>query len=417
MNFNTNRNNQTYGRTTSAVLVGNLRNTAASTTRKFKFCNRNSPDLNVTFNCVFNGLYNKPVINNYFENSFTTFHILNGEVPTDKLRSKSINGPFSPQQIKNAYSISNIIPLPGIRRPIVTIITAFNNPYLRSDVNKFGNIFGLPSCDLQIYNFSRSFSANWAVETTLDVQWVYAINPYAKIRVIQATSNQWNHIFSAINFANTKINTDIITMSFGSRDNGGLSYYNNYFTNKNTIYLAASGDNSVVCFPSACSNVIAVGGTTLNLNANLSRFSEIVWSYSGCGFSKSFAKPSYQPLLESKNKKVTPDVCCVANPNTPCYMVIKGKLYSVGGTSLSSPIYAGMFSLLTQKRLNNNQTTYTSVINNANSIQPLLYDPANSSCFYDITQGSSGGNNATIGFDAASGLGVLKSDNINTNLG
>ncbi len=52
--FNTSGNNLPYGRTANAVLVGKLRNTPASTTRIFKYCNRNSPDLNVTFNCVFN---------------------------------------------------------------------------------------------------------------------------------------------------------------------------------------------------------------------------------------------------------------------------------------------------------------------------------------------------------------------------
>jgi hypothetical protein len=52
--FNTSGNNLSYGRTTNAVMIGKLRNSLGSTTRKFKYCNQNSPDLNVTFNCVFN---------------------------------------------------------------------------------------------------------------------------------------------------------------------------------------------------------------------------------------------------------------------------------------------------------------------------------------------------------------------------
>jgi hypothetical protein len=54
LGFNTSGNNQTSRRTTNAVLLGKLRNTIGSTSRKFKYCNRNSPDLNFTFNCVFN---------------------------------------------------------------------------------------------------------------------------------------------------------------------------------------------------------------------------------------------------------------------------------------------------------------------------------------------------------------------------
>ena len=54
LGFNTSANNQTRGRTTTAVNMGKLRSTIGSTTRKFNYCNRGSPDLNVTFNCVFN---------------------------------------------------------------------------------------------------------------------------------------------------------------------------------------------------------------------------------------------------------------------------------------------------------------------------------------------------------------------------
>jgi len=53
MGFNTSGNNQTSGRTTSAVSLGKLRNTSGSITRKFKYCNKNSPDLAQTFRCVF----------------------------------------------------------------------------------------------------------------------------------------------------------------------------------------------------------------------------------------------------------------------------------------------------------------------------------------------------------------------------
>lgn len=53
LGFNTSGNNQTFGRTTSSILLGKLRNTPGSSTRKFKYCNVNSPDLNYTFRCVF----------------------------------------------------------------------------------------------------------------------------------------------------------------------------------------------------------------------------------------------------------------------------------------------------------------------------------------------------------------------------
>ena len=421
LSFNTSGNNQTNGRSTRSVLMGKLRNTIASTSRKFKYCNSNSPDLNVTFDCVFNGLYQPN--NQWFE----PYHILNGvEIPLDIIESEQnqenddsvipltksiLRGPFNPSQIRTAYSVPTILPSPGIRRPIVTIISAFDNPYLINDVRTFGRVFGLPTCNITVHNFSRRFVTGWAIETTLNVQWVYAINPYAQIRVIQAASNSWNDIFNAINFANNRnnfnprIDTDIITMSIGVPDNEGLSSLNNRFNNPNTIYLAASGNSNNVSFPSSCTNVIAVGGTSLNLNSNLTRVIESVWSKSGCGFSRSFTRPSYQPSLQPNNLRATPDVSCVADPNTGCIVVLNGRGYSIGGTSLASPLYAGMLSLVTQRRLNNRKSTYTSVSNKVNSIQPLLYNNGNS--FFDVTQGSSGPYVAKPGFDNASGLGVL----------
>lgn len=433
MGFNTSGNNQTSGRSTPAVLLGRLKNTAGSTTRKFKYCNNNSPSLDITFDCVFNGLY-QPI-----NQTFDPYHILNEEeIPLEFIESEEnqpltdsitpfnkaiLRGPFSPSQIRTAYSVPTILPLAGIRRPIVTIISAFNNPYLINDVRTFGRVFGLPTCNLTVYNFSRRFVTEWAIETTLNVQWVYALNPYAQIRVIQAASNSWQDIFNAINFANNKnnfnprIDTDLVTMSFGIPDNGGLSSFDRYFTNPNTIYFAASGNSNTISFPSSCSNVIAVGGTTLNLNSDFTRALENTWSKTGCGFSKSFAKQSYQPTIQPNNQRTTPDVSCVADSTTGCYVILNGRAYSIGGTSLASPVYAGMFSVLTQRRLNNRRSTYTSVLNRSNTIQPLLYNSNNSNCFFDVINGSSGPYFAEPGFDIPSGLGVLNCNELIIKLG
>ena len=423
LGFNTSGNIQTIGRTTPAVLLGKLRNTVASTTRKFKYCNHDSPDLNLTFNCVFNGLYQQ--VNQYFE----PYHILNEqEIPLETIESQEnqktdnmtsskssvLMGPFTPSQIRKCYNVPTILPANGIRRPIVTIITAFRNPYLMNDMRTFERVFKLPKCDLTVVNFSRKFVPVWAVETTLNVQCVFSMNPYAKIRVIQAASNSWKDMVTAINYANNKnnfrpkIDTDIMTMSFGSPDNGDKSFFNNYFTNPNIIYLAASGNSNNVSAPASCPNVIAVGGTTLKLNNDFTRASESVWDKTGCGFSNSFTKPSYQPLMEGNNKRMTPDICCAGDPNTGYYVILNNRGYSIGGTSASSPTYAGFLSLLTQDRLNKKLPTYTSVQDRLNSIQPSLYN--NIDCFFDITEGSSGIYNANIGFDIPSGLGALICD-------
>lgn len=417
LGFNTNISNQTSGRTTAAVLLGKMQNTAGSTSRKFKFCNANSPDLNVTFGCVFNG----PIDTGSFE----IYHILNSdsisiddivdESPTDdEQNTKSISyGPFRPNQIRTAYSIDNIIPLRNVRRPIVTIIAAFNNPYLARDISTFGRVFGLPPCNFTIHNFSRRFVSSWAAEVTLNAQWVYAVNPNAQIRIILAASNSMKDMLNAVNFANNRknfrppIDTDIMSMSWGTEDIGNFGWQNNFFNNPNTIYVASSGNNNKATVPSSCTNVLSIGGTSLGLNSSFNRASERVWSNTGCGYSRSFDKPVYQSVISNNNKRMSPDFGGVADPNTPCYVILNNRAYSTGGTSLAAPIYAGMLSVLTQSRLNNRRYTYTSVANRYNSIQPLLYNLNNADCFFDVNQGSSTKFTASTGFDVASGLGVL----------
>lgn len=425
--FNTSGNTQTSGRTTRSVLLGKLKNTPGSTTRTFKSCKENSIGLNLNLNSFFKGSQESYI---YFENYCILdpepilLDNIKEELPEDSSGKKTIlYGPFTPAQIKNAYSISNIIPLKNIRRPIVTIIAAFNNPYLKRDIEKFGKVFGLPPCNYTIHNFSRKFVTSWAVEVTLNVQWIYAINPYSQIRIILAASNSSRDMLNAIIFANNKknfkpaIDTDIVSMSWGTEDIGNFDLYNNYFNNPNTIYIASSGNSNKVSFPSSSTNVLSIGGTSLNLNTSFNRVFEGVWSKSGCGYSKSFDKPFYQPILmeNTNNKRMSPDFSCVGDPNTPCVVIINDKGYKIGGTSLSAPLYAGMLSLVTQSRLNNNRFTYTSVPNKYNSIQPLLYN--NSNFFYDITQGISGIYSASSGYDIPSGNGVLNIADIIQQLG
>jgi subtilase family serine protease len=406
--------------------LGKLRNTVGSATRVFNFCSKNLTDINEIIECT--GIQKQ-----YVEiPTFDIYHILNniplelediqteepGEgIPKLFKRVNIFSGPFIPSRIKTAYSISSIAPIN--RRVIITIIVAFYNPYLVRDVTNFCNYFKLPKCNLKTYNFSKTFNANWATEVTMNVQWAHAINPNCEIRVIFAKSNSFNDILNAINFANNKnnfsppIDTDVISMSFGSKDNGGLSRFSSYFTNLNTIYVASSGNQNNVSFPSSCSNVLSIGGTSLSVNATTNnRFIENLWSSSGCGFSQSFPKPSYQVSINQSLQRVTPDICGIADPKTGAVISINNRLYSIGGTSLAAPVCGSMLSLVQQKMLNANKPTFTSVSDKPNSIQKILYNLNMKNTFYDVVNGKSGSFSATAGYDIGSGLGVMNITNL-----
>jgi subtilase family serine protease len=337
----------------------------------------------------------------------------------------TIRPPFNPQQVKRAYNVPTIRPSANKRKVIITIVTAFYNPNIKSNVDAFSARFGLPKCDLSVYNFAgNNFNLDCAIETTLDVEWAFAINPNAKIRLILAKSNKFTDLFDAIKFANNRFNfsppidTDLLSMSWGADDNIGFKNITHHFTNPNVCYFAASGDSNNTSYPSVVSNVISVGGTRLALNSNGTRNAEIPWTKAGSGYALSSAKPNYQPILAfniNNARRMIPDVSGVADPETGVIVIASGSTFSVGGTSLSCPIIVGIVSLAIQQRINNNKSSLTSVTNvlsNSIKLQPLLYNISNKKIFHDIVKGKDGIYSATPGFDLASGLGVINGQNL-----
>ncbi|KAJ3511239.1 hypothetical protein NLJ89_g4214 [Agrocybe chaxingu] len=161
-------------------------------------------------------------------------------------------------------------------------------------------------------------------------------------------------------------------------------------------------------FPASCPFVTAVGGTT-RVNP------EVAVSFSGGGFSRYFAQPSYQATavstfltglgtkhngLFNKTGRAYPDVSA---QGTGFQVVVGGRITSVGGTSASSPTVAGVFSLLNDFRLFKGNSSL-------GFINPLIYSTAVSG-FTDITSGSNpgcgtNGFTAGKGWDPVTGLGT-----------
>ena len=303
---------------------------------------------------------------------------------------------------------------------------------------------------LELY-LEQVFSS--VIETLLDIQWSYAMNPYAKIRVVQSES--MDNIFSAVAFASDASNfaggvaTDIISMSWGCKESrltkpevDGLE---SNFSNDKICYLASSGDTSdFVGYPSSSSNVLSVGGTSLYYNPVSDAMSQTTWYWdssnglsgatgAGCGYSTHVDKPLYQSKVNFGEKRCIPDICGVADPNTGVAIVFAGdgvnrknlKYMILGGTSLSCPLNAGMLSNVIQSFINHNSAMVLTTVNNpvtANSLnlQKMFYEVYNSTvaieyglyskCFYDVNLGSNGEFVTSNGFDVPTGLGSLYYD-------
>lgn len=197
-------------------------------------------------------------------------------------------------------------------------------------------------------------------------------------------------------------------------------------------YLVADGDlacNYYVMFPASCPYVTGVGGTMGPEDDNpeiTCQSNEGSLITSGGGFSEHYDQPSFQSDFVStyfdtvdgtnkepsgngynKNKRGVPDVALMANQ----YLIVgRDELLIVSGTSASSPVFAGMVSLINSARVDAGNSTL-------GWLNPLLYSEE-ASFINDITSGnnkcmSSGsgccieGFYAAEGWDPATGLGSV----------
>ena len=299
----------------------------------------------------------------------------------------------------------------------ICIIIAYSYPNLQSDMDNFCKLNNIESTTLNIVkvNSNVTSSTSWAGEICLDTQWIHAICPYAKITVIESVSSSSKDMIDAIKLANS-LKPQVINMSWGSAEFPGCESIDIF--NENIIYVASTGDNNSVEWPSTNQGIIAVSATTLIANSTNTQFiSESSWSNSGCGYSEYFTEPTYQSknvLDITSNYRMVSDLSMVGNPDTGCYVYTQGKYEIIGGTSLSAPIISGTMGIISYQRLLNNKTLFNSNPNSSYGIQNIIYNIYGSDknlyskLFYDVTQGTSGNYSTMKGYDIPTGLGSPK---------
>lgn len=148
-------------------------------------------------------------------------------------------------------------------------------------------------------------------------------------------------------------------------------------------------------WPADSQYVVAVAGTTLSVDPNTNDWqNETVWSGSGGSESTFEPKPSWQTLWAGTRRGVA-DVAFDADPRSGATVVVNGSMQQIGGTSLSAPLFAGLWArVIGVKGVD------------LGFAGPLLYALPQSD-FHDITVGSNGGSSAAVGYDLASGRGSL----------
>ncbi len=129
-----------------------------------------------------------------------------------------------------------------------------------------------------------------------------------------------------------------------------------------------------------------------------SETSETGWADSGGGISTHFAKPSYQSKLTYARRAV-PDLSADANPNTGVLVIVNGQENQFGGTSVSSPVLAGLIGLVNSKRIAAGKSTI-------GLLDTYIYPLLGTTSFRDIKSGSNGGYSAKVGYDLVTGIGA-----------
>ena len=372
---------------------------------------------------------------------------------------------YTPQDLQTAYDVNPLLSkgFTGKGQTIV-IIDSYGSPTALADLKHFDADYGLPDppsfqqlspLGSVPFDPTNSDQQGWAVETSLDVQWAHSMAPGASIVVLTSPVSETEGVQGLPQFLQLEQYAvdhhlgKIISQSWSATENTLFSpageqqvlepfnsFYERAALESHVSIFASTGDSGssnpdvngniyhepTVGFPASSPWVTAVGGTSLYTDAQGNYQSESVWNESalgggagGGGISQYYSEPLYQKLLPASDQKLLnghrgiPDISMVGDPYTgvPLYLGFPGipsGYYIYGGTSLSSPLWAGLTAVANQ---------YAG--HPLGFLNPKLYLLGSNShvskyFLHDITTGNNAyngipGYNATPGWDAASGLG------------
>jgi kumamolisin len=336
--------------------------------------------------------------------------------------------PYLPAQIAGAYNASGLTQN-GAGQKIGIVIDTFP---LASDLSTFWSFCGIGQTlanieEVQVVSGTLPAPSG---EESLDVEWCSSIASGAKVRIYATTDLSFVHLDQAyaaiLNDLPANPTLSQISLSYGAGESyvatAQLQTDAQYFASlaaAGVTVCAASGDggsspgtsgqnhNGPVQAetPASDASVTAVGGTSLTLDATTGAVvGETAWDDGGGGLSRVFAQPSWQQSAGAPfgSMRAVPDVAADADPNPGALIILKGSGFSVGGTSWSSPVWAGFCALINQSRAGVG-------LESVGRLGPEIYPMLGSSGFRDITTGSNGPNgvyDAGPGYDLCTGLGV-----------
>jgi subtilase family serine protease len=262
----------------------------------------------------------------------------------------------------------------------IALVDAYHYPTALSDLQTFSTQFGLHAPNLTVkYATSAGGCAGpkpatdpsgWEGEEALDVQMAHAMAPQATLYLVEAQSNSNSDLLGAVKCANSLVTAKgggEVSMSWGSGEGSNeKSYDATHFSTANVVYFAASGDEPPfqtpfeVIWPSVSTHVVSAGGTSISRALPGFNFQHYAsWAEGGGGPSAYYSLPSYQSGVTgiTGSYRVTPDIAADANPYTGVWVYDSNSYYGIGwyvygGTSVASPLLAGIANAMGHFRAN-----------------------------------------------------------------
>jgi subtilase family serine protease len=326
---------------------------------------------------------------------------------------------YDSQTLANLQAFSADFGLPVPNGTGTSSITCSTNPTL-TIVNQTG---GSPT--------SVSNNASWDLETNLDVQQAHSMAPCANILLVAANNNSNANLYAGVKYAYA--HADIVTDSWGGNESASeLTADSNWSPSHVPILFSAGDTGAETEYPCTSPYVTCIGGTTLLTTPTSFRTLEYVWNdgsangATGGGCSSAEGEPSYQTGFTNTDCgafRGVPDTAALADEFTGVNIYLStnagypANLYCcVGGTSLASPLTAGIMANVDAARVAAGKAKLGSGLNSliyagasysptGVSSLPVPYGGSYRSYFYDVYSGNSGFP-ATLYWDKATGLGV-----------
>jgi len=269
---------------------------------------------------------------------------------------------WTPAELETAYDLTPYLGNGSGTK--VAVIEAGDLSSAATDLSTYRSQFGLGTASFFKYNENGQQSNyppscadyGWCLETALDIDMVSSSCPKCTIFLMEAKDGSTIADFEKAEAEAVTLGATVISNSWSCPSNWdcGDSNFGNYFNSAGVAYLASTGDSGYngIGGPSALGSVIGVGGTQLHKSGTT--YTETIWSGAGAGCaspsvvgSPGVPKPSWQTDPDC-TYRTDGDVSAQAglSPGVAVYTAeYGGWIANVGGTSVASPLLAGVLAL------------------------------------------------------------------------